>query len=485
VFVNTMPRYEILGEPALEAIDRAWRRLLADIGVDFLDPAACRVFEQAGQRVEGTRVYLDPDYVLDRLARAPSSFVLRGRNPERSVSIGGDAMTVASVGGPPFVGLGAERRDSTLADAADFIRLSHSFEQIACVGRPLEAIELPMETRHLDMLETLMSSTDKPYIGAGGWRTRAEDAIAMARIVHGDAAGASGDPLILEAINPNSPLRFDDRMLGAMMAFAEAGQAVLVSPWLLLGATSPVTIAAGLAQAVAESLAGIALVEEIRPGCPVVLGVFISNADLRTGAPALGTPEAMIATLAAGQVARRFGVPIRIGGDGHTASQLPDAQSGYEALMSLLPTFLAGGNLVVDTVGWLESGLVASLEKFVIDVELLRMLEAAFRPLEVSDATLALDAFEEVGPGGHFFGCEHTMERFRTCFYLPLLSSRDNFDRWTRKGRPDTAARALEIAREALEAFEPPSLPDAVAAELREYAERRRAEIVASGEVAY
>jgi trimethylamine---corrinoid protein Co-methyltransferase len=485
MFLNTMPRYDILAESALEHVDRTWRHLVSNVGVDFLEPAACEVFARAGQRVEGGRVYLDPDYLLDRAGQAPSSFVLRGRNPERDVVIGAETMTVASVGGPPFVGLGADRRDSQLGDAADFIRLSQSFEQIACVGRPLEAVELPMETRHLDMLETLMSLSDKPYIGAGGWRTRAEDAIAMARIAHSSAASDGGAPIILEGINPNSPLRFDDRMLGALMAFAEAGQAVLISPWLLLGATSPVTIAAGLAQAVAESLAGIALVQEIRPGCPVVFGIFISNTDLRTGAPALGTPETMVATLAAGQVARRFGLPIRIGGDGHTTSQLPDAQAGYEAMMSVLPTFLAGGNLLIDTVGWLEAGLVASLEKFVIDVELIRMLEATFRPLEISDDTLAVGAFEEVGPGGHFFGCEHTLERFRTCFYMPLLSSRDNFDRWTRKGRPDTAQRALEIARQTLEEFEPPRLADPVADELREYTTRRRAEIVSSGEIAY
>jgi trimethylamine--corrinoid protein Co-methyltransferase len=193
----------------------------------------------------------------------------------------------------------------------------------------------------------------------------------------------------------------------------------------------------------------------------------------------------MIATLAAGQVARQFGVPIRIGGDGHTTSQLPDAQAGYEALMAMFPTFLAGGNLFIDTVGWLEGGLVASVEKFVIDVELLRMLETAFQPIEVDEDTLALSAFEEVGPGGHFLGCEHTLARFRTCFYEPLLSSRDNFDRWSRKGRPDTARRALAIARQALDDFEPPPLDAEIVDELHTYTERRVREIEESGEIAY
>jgi trimethylamine--corrinoid protein Co-methyltransferase len=458
---------------------------VSDVGVDFLDTEACEIFARAGQRVEGLRVHLDPDYVLDRLARAPSRFTLRARNREHDVVVGGDSMAVASVGGPPFVRSGDERRDATFEDAANFVRLSQSFPQIDCVGRLLEPVQLPMETRHLDMMQALITLCDKPYIGAGGWRTRAEDAIAMGEIVFGGRKQIEETPVLIEAVNPNSPLRFDDRMLGTLLAFAEARQAVLISPWLLMGAMSPVTIAAALAQATAESLAGIALVQEVSPGCPVVFGIYISNTDLRTGAPALGTPEGMVATLAAGQVARSFGVPIRIGGDGHTTSPLPDAQAGYEALMTMLPTFLAGGTLFIDTVGWLEAGLVASPEKFVIDIELLRMLETSFRPLLVDDDALAFGAFEEVGPGGHFFGCQHTLERFRTCFYEPLLSSRDNFDRWTQKGRPDTAGRARAIADEALAAFEPPPLEESLETELQAYVQRRMVEIEASGEIVY
>ena len=485
MLLNQLPRYEILSGEALDAIDRTWQRLVRDIGVDFEDELACEIFARAGQRVDGHRVYLDPDYVLDRVARAPESFEMQARNADRNVRIGGDNMVVASFGGPPFVRGGESRTDPSFADASDFVRLCQAFPEIDVVGRVLEPIDLPVETRHLDMTSMLISLCDKPYIGMGGWRTRSEDAIAMAAIVFGGMDRIRETPAILEAVNPNSPLRFDDRMIGTLLAFAEARQPVLISPWILLGASSPVTTAAAIAQGAAESLAGIALVQEVSPGCPVVYGTYISNTDLRSGAPALGTPEGMIATLAAGQFGRRFHLPLRIGGDGHTGSQLPDAQAGYEALMAMMPTFLAGGNLVVDTVGWLESGLVSSLEKFVIDIELLRMLEWTFRPLQVDDSTLAFEAFEEVGPGGHFLGCEHTLERFRTCFYEPLLSSRDNFDRWTRKGRPDAASTARDIASTALEQFEPPHLNDSVREELETYCERRRREIIASDELVY
>jgi len=485
MFVNQLPRYEILSEQALDAIDATWRRLVSEIGVDFQDDGACDIFAKAGQRVEGHRVRLDPEYVLERVAQAPETFDMQARNAARSIRVGGSNMVVASFGGPPFIRRGDKRAEPSLAESSDFVRLCQSFPEIDLVGRVLEPSELPAETRHLDLISMLISLCDKPLVGMGGWRTRSEDAIAMASIVFGGEDRIREKPAIIEAVNPNSPLRFDDRMIGTLLAFAEARQPVLISPWILMGASSPVTTAAALAQGAAESLAGIALVQEVSPGCPVVFGTYISNTDLRSGSPALGTPEAMIATLAAGQFARRFRVPIRIGGDGHTGSQLPDAQAGYEALMAMIPTFLAGGNFVVDTIGWLESGLVSSFEKFAIDIELLRMLEWTFRPLEVNEETLAFDAFEEVGPGGHFFGCQHTLDRFRTCFYEPLLSSRDNLDRWTRKGNPDTASRANDIVTSTLERFEPPPLDDSVREELDAYCERRRREIVASGEIAY
>lgn len=485
MFVNRLPRYEILSTEALNGIDRTWRRLVSDIGVMFEDHKACEIFARSGQRVDGYRVYLDPEWVLDRVARAPETFEMQARTPRHDVSIGGDSMVVASFGGPPFVRRGEERKEPSLADSSDFVRLCQSFPEVDLVGRVLEPAELPVETRHLDMLSMLISLSDKPYIGMGGWRARAEDAVAMTAIAFGGIDAIREKPAILEAVNPNSPLRFDDRMIGTLLAFAEARQPVLVSPWILMGASSPVTTAAAIAQGAAEALAGIALVEEVSPGCPVVFGTYVSNTDLRSGAPALATPEGMIATLVAGQFARRFRVPIRVGGDGHTGSQLPDAQAGYEALMTMLPTFLAGGNLVVDTVGWLENGLVSSFEKFAIDTELLRMLEWAFRPLQVDESTLAFDAYEEVGPGGHFLGCEHTLERFRTCFYEPLLSSRDNLDRWTRKGRPDTALRASAVVADALDKFEAPDLDESVREELLSYCERRRREIAESDELFY
>ena len=399
MFVNQLPRYEILSDQALDAIDRTWRRLVSEIGVDFEDDGACEIFARAGQRIDGHRVFFDPDYLLDRAGQAPEAFEMQARDPQKNITIGGDNMVVASFGGPPFVRRAEERIDPSLQSSSDFVRLCQAFAEIDLVGRVLEPSELPVETRHLDLVSMLISLCDKPYIGMGGWKTRQSMPFQWLRSSSAAWTTSGTNPAILEAVNPNSPLRFDDRMIGTLLAFAQARQPVLISPWILMGASSPVTTAAALAQGAAESLAGIALVEEVSPGCPVVFGTYISNTDLRSGAPALGTPEAMIATLAAGQFARRFHLPIRIGGDGHTNSQLPDAQAGYEALMTMMPTFLAGGNFVVDTLGWMESGLVSSLEKFIIDVELVRMLEWTFRPLDVDEKTLAFDSVQRGWPG--------------------------------------------------------------------------------------
>jgi trimethylamine--corrinoid protein Co-methyltransferase len=243
-----------------------------------------------------------------------------------------------------------------------------------------------------------------------------------------------------------------------------------------MGAMSPVTIPAALVQQIAEALTGIALAQLIRPGCPVVFGSFLSNIDMQSGSPTFGTPESGIGLLCTGQIARHFGLPFRSGGT-LTSSQVPDAQAGYEALMTLMPTFLAGANWVMHSAGWLEGGLVAGYEKFIVDIELLQMMQAEFTPLEIDEESLAFGAHEEVGSGGHFLGAMHTMERFRTCFYRPLLSSSENYERWMRNGGNDAAARATKIYQDTLAAFEQPPLDDAIRAEMEEYVTRRRKEL--------
>jgi trimethylamine--corrinoid protein Co-methyltransferase len=299
----------------------------------------------------------------------------------------------------------------------------------------------------------------------------------MGEILFGGRDALESTTASLSIINVNSPLRYDDRMLSAMLEYVRARQAVMITPFLLMGAMSPVAIPATLAQQLAEALSGIALAQLVRPGTPVVMGSFLSNTDMQSGSPSFGTPESGIGLLCSGQLARRYGLPWRSGGGGLTSSQTVDAQSAYEALMTMLPTFLSGANFVMHSAGWLEGGLVSCYEKFIVDIELLRMLEHEFTPLEIDEQSLAFGAHEEVGPGGHFLGATHTLERFRECFYRPLLSSTENFDRWQRKGGRDATERAGEIWRTTLEEYEPPPMDDAVRAELEEYVARRRTEL--------
>src|SRR3954470_11161 len=477
MFVNKMPRYEILSEDAMDTLDRGWRRIVSELGVEFLLEDSLEEFRKAGQKVEGNNVKLDPEFILEQVAKAPREFDIRARNPEHSVHIGGDHMVFASVYGPPFVRQGDVRRDATMEDFENFVKLSQSFEQLDSPGGTIvEPNDTPLDSRHLDMVYALQTLSDKPYMGSVISGPNALDTIAMGEIVFGGAEALQRAPVSISLINCNSPLRWDDRMLSAMVEYNRANQAVVMTPFLLMGAMSPVSIPATLVQQIAEALTGIALCPLVQPGCPVVFGSFLSNTDMQSGSPSFGTPESAIGLLCTGQIARRFGLPFRSGG-GLNASQTVDAQAAYEALMTLLPTFLAGTNFIMHAAGWLEGGLVSCYEKFIVDIELLRMLRHEFTPLEVTEESLAFDAHQEVGSGGHFLGAAHTLMHFRECFYRPLLSSTENFDRWTKKGGADATERAARIWRETLEAYEQPPIDDAVDAELREYVTRRRTEL--------
>ena len=475
MFVNTMPRYEILSEDAMDVLDRGWRRIVSELGIEFMLPETVELFRQAGQTVEGENlVKLDPDFILEQVAKAPREFELVARNPERSVHIGGDHMVFSAVYGPPFVREGDVRREATMADYENFVKLSQSFPELDSPGGTIvEPNDTPLDSRHLDMVYALQTLSDKPYMGSVISGPNALDTIAMGEILFG---GLPSSPVSISLINCNSPLRWDDRMLSAMVEYNRANQAVVMTPFLLMGAMSPVSIPATLVQQIAEALAGIALCQLVQPGCPVVFGSFLSNTDMQSGSPSFGTPESAIGLLCTGQIARHFGLPFRSGG-GLTASQTVDAQGAYEALMTLLPTFLAGTNFVMHSAGWLEGGLVSSYEKFIVDIELLRMLRHEFTPLEIDEASLAFGAHQEVGQGGHFLGAAHTLERFRECFYRPLLSSTENFERWTRNGGKDAAERAGEIWRKTLEEYEEPPIDEAVRQQLQEFVARRRTEL--------
>ncbi len=477
MFHNKMPRYDILSEDAIAALEGGWRRLVTEIGVEFLSDRALDLFRAAGQRVEENKVFLDPDFVLEQVAKAPREFDVQARNPVNNVHIGGDSMAFGAVYGPPFVRQGDVRRDGTMDDFRNFSKLAQSFAVLDSAGGVVcEPNDTPLDSRHLDMTYALQTLTDKIYMGNVVSGVNAADTIAMGAILFGGRDKIEQTPASISLINCNSPLRWDDRMLDALFEYVEAAQPVILTPFILMGAMSPVTIPAALVQQIAEALSGIALTQLIRPGAPVIFGSFLSNIDMQSGSPTFGTPESGIGLLCTGQIARHFGLPFRTGG-GLTSSQVPDAQAGYEALMTMLPTFLAGANWVMHSAGWLEGGLVSGYEKFIVDVEILQMMQAEFTPLEIDEGSLAFDAHLEVGHGGHFLGAMHTLERFRSCFYRPMLSSSDNYERWMRNGGMDAAQRATVIYQQKLEEYEAPPIDEAIRLELEEYVVRRRAEL--------
>ena len=477
MFRNRMPRYEILSEQAIATLDRGWRRIVSEIGVEFILPEAVEIFAKAGCRTQDATVFFDPDMVMELVSKAPSEFDVQARNPQRSYHIGGDAMVFSTVYGPPFAREGADRREATMHDFERFVMLAQSFDQLdSAGGTVVEPNDRPLDSRHLDMVFALQTLSDKPYMGSVTSGPNAADTIAMSEILFGGREAIERTPVVVSLVNVNSPLRWDDRMLAAMLEYVRAGQPVILTPFLLMGAMSPVSVPATLVQQLAEAFAGIALAQLVRPGTPVIFGSFLSNTDMQSGSPSFGTPESAIGLLCTGQLARHYGLPFRSGG-ALTASQTPDAQAAYEAMMTMMPTFLAGTNYVMHTAGWLESGLVSCYEKFIIDMEILQMLQVEFTPLEIDEASLAYDAHQEVGHGGHFLGAAHTLERFRDCFYRPLLSSTDNFERWNRLGGKDAAERAGEIWRAKLEAYEPPAIDPGVREQLAEYVTRRRTEL--------
>jgi trimethylamine---corrinoid protein Co-methyltransferase len=476
MLINDLPRYEILDEFALGELERGWRRIVSELGIEFLHDEALDHLRGAGQEVDGQLVRFDPDWILEQVAKAPSEFDLQARNPERTVHIGGKHMVFSAVYGCPFVREGLERRDATYEDFQNLVKLAQSFPQLDSPGGTIcEPNDRPLDSRHLDMVYALLTLSDKPFMGSVTSGPNAVDTIAMAELVFGRES-LEQTPAIISLINVNSPLRYDDRMLAALLEYAKANQATVITPFLLMGAMSPVSVPATLAQQVAEALAGIALVQTIRPGCPVVFGSFLSNTDMQSGSPSFGTPESAVGLLCTGQIARHYELPFR-GGGALTSSQVVDVQAGYESMMSLWPTFLAGTNFVMHSAGWLESALVSCYEKFVTDVECLRMLYEVFQPLRIDEEALAYSAHQEVGQGGHFLGAAHTLERFRECFYRPLVSSTENYERWARNGGNDTAARATAIWKKTLDEYEQPPLDEGLREELQAFVDRRRTEL--------
>ena len=476
---NTLRPYDILTEEQVELVHRHAMTILEDIGIDFLHPHAVELLEKAGMRTEGERVRFDAGWVMEQAAKAPPLFQVQARNPANTVTIGGDHMVNAPVYGPPFItDLDRGRRGATIEDFTNFDKLSQATPQIHCAGgTTVEPEDLPLDTRHLDMVYSHLRWTDKPYMGSVISAENAKDSIEMTAILLGGRERIEETAAILALVNVNSPLRYDDRMLGALLEYAAANQPVVVTPFLMAGAMSPMGLAGTIAQQTAEALAGIALIQLVRPGAPCIYGSFLTNTDMQSGSPAFGTPESAMGILASAQMARHYRIPFR-GGGALTSSKSPDAQAAYESMMCMWPTVLAGVHFVLHSAGWLESALLASYEKFVIDVETLRMFEWILeRGMPTDDESFAMDALREVGPGGHFLGAEHTLRHYRTGFYRPLISSTENFDRWNRLGARTADRVANEKWKKMLADYEDPGIDPAVDEELKRFMATRREQI--------
>lgn len=479
MFLNTMPRWEPLGADALAAVERGSEHLLSEVGVRFDHPRAREVFAAAGQRVdEDDRVRLDPAFVREVVSSAPLEFEVCARNSERDLTVGGDHMVFGATNGPPFVCEGSTRREAVMDDVVKLLKLTQMSSVLDTPGRNIvEPGDVPLDVRHLVRAAAATKYTDRVWSGEVSSGAKAKDCLRIAEIVHGGRTLIDGKPVLLANVNVNSPLHYDGSMLDGLLAYADAGQAIIVTPFLLMGAMSPVTIAAALAQQTAEGLAGIALIQLVRPGTPSVLGSFLSATDMQSGSPSFGGPESAIGLAASGQIARRLGLPWRSGGGTLTASHLTDFQAGYEAFNTLSSAFLAGANVCWQSAGWLEGGLGVSFEKFVADCELLDLLVHQFSPVDFDEGALAFDAYEEVGDAGHFFGVAHTLERFRSCFWRPSVATTDNFDRWGQRGSTDHATRAGARCEELLASYAAPPLDSTVEKEVTEFVEERAAEL--------
>ena len=477
---NTFTPLEVLSADHVEDIHRASLRILAEVGVEVLGDRAVDRLAAAGATVDRSnrRVRMDGAMVEALVATAPAEFTLHARNPERNVVLGGRSLVFSSVGGPAFVSdLDRGRRAGTWQDFQEYVALISALNVIHQeAGGPLEPTDLPVETRHLDMYTCLATTLDKTWHCLGFGATVVEDALEVVGLARGVTRERLVDePSLITIINTNSPLRLDGPMSDGLIAMAEAGQAVVATPFTLAGAMTPVTLAAAIAQQNAEALFCVALTQVIRPGAPVVYGAFTSNVDMRTGSPAFGTPEYVKGAIASGQMARRYRLPWR--SSNATASPVVDAQAAYESEMAVWGAVMGGVNLLYQGAGWLEGGLTASYEKLIVDAEILQMMSEVLQPVTVDEASLGLDAIAEVGPGGHFFGSAHTLERYETAFYRPILSDWRNYETWAEDGAQSATQRANRIWKQLLAEFEPPPLDPGRAEAIADFVARRKTEI--------
>jgi trimethylamine--corrinoid protein Co-methyltransferase len=458
----------------LEAIHQASLQILEEVGIDFLLPEALEKLKAAGARVEGERVRFDREMVAERLSTIPVTFTLHARNPERNVCIGGNELVVCSVASAPNVSdLAGGRRVGNLADYRRLLKLGQTLNAVQVFGGyPVEPVDVHASIRHLEALRDFVTLTDKPFHAYSLGPERIQDGIEIARIARCiSAERMRNEPSLFTVINASSPLRYDTPMLQGLIAMAEAGQPSVITPFTLAGAMAPVTIAGALVQQNAEALAGLVMTQVAKPGAPAMYGGFTSNVDMKSGAPAFGTPEYLRAVLIGGQLARRYRVPYR--SSSVNAANTPDAQAAWESMFSLWGIVMGGANFVMHGCGWMEGGLTASFEKMVMDADLFGMIAAFLTPLEITEASLAVDAIREVGPAGHFFGTAHTQARYQTAFFPPMLSDWRNFETWAEAGAPDALTHAAKTVETLLADYQQPPLDPAIADELDTFVARR------------
>ena len=479
---RAIPIFEVLGEEGLALIERNADTILEEIGIEFReDPEALTLWKQAGAEVKGELVRF-PRGLCRQLVRAtaPKQFVQHARNPSRDVVIGGLNTVFAPAYGPPFVrSLDEGRRYARIEDFRNFVKLAYQAHSLHHSGGTIcEPVDLPVNKRHLDMVYTHIKYSDKAFMGSVTHPDRAADTVELAKIVFGpdylDAATGRPKCVLVSLINVNSPMTYDATMLGALKVYARANQAVIVTPFILAGAMSPVTVAGTCAQTLAEALAGMAFTQILNPGAPVVFGSFASSVSMQSGAPTFGTPEPALVLYVMAALARRLGVPFRSGGS-LCASKIPDAQAAFESANTLLPTCLAGVNFVLHTAGWLEGGLSMGYEKFVMDADQAGMMHTLLAGVDLSENGQAMDAIREVGPGKHFLGCSHTQANFENAFYRSPLADNNSVEQWEAEGASDMAKRANALWKKQLAEYEAPPLDVAIDEALLDYIDRRKA----------
>src|SRR4051794_39993943 len=469
----------VVSDDELEAIHDASMQILEEIGMDFLDEEARDLLAKAGATVEAgsERVRFDRAMIAEAIATVPATFTFHSRNPLHDLVIGGDFMAFGSVASAPNVAdLDSGRRIGNHADYQNLLRLAQMLNSVHFLaGYPVEPIDIHPSVRHLDATFDALTLTDKPFHAYSLGRQRNLDCLEMVRIARGvDDATLDLEPSVFTVINSSSPLRLDTPMLQGILAFAARNQIVVMTPFTLAGAMAPITLAGALAQQNAEALAGVVTTQVVRPGAPVVYGGFTSNVDMQSGAPAFGTPEYMRTAMIGGQLARRYRLPYR--SSNVSAANAVDAQAAYESVFALWGAVMGGVNVLMHGAGWMEGGLHAGFEKMILDAELLQMAAAFLDPVVVDDETLGLAAIAEVGPGGHFFGTEHTQARFRTAFHRPLLSDWRNFESWQEAGSPELPSKANRVWKELLAAYEEPAIDPSIAEALTAFVDRRKAE---------